>query len=84
MRLCGYACSVWPAQRRRFGYRRSLVLLHREGYMLNCSLLAARTLIEAWRMDYNTCRPHTSLGGLTPNAFATRSKHDQNQNGRWL
>ncbi len=29
--------------------------------------------------DYNTCRPHTSLGGLTPNAFATRSKQDQNR-----
>ena len=48
------------------------------------SLPAARTIIEAWRVDYNTCRPHTSLGGLTPNAFATRSKQDQNQNGLWL
>ena len=48
------------------------------------SLPAARTIIEAWRVDYNTCRPHTSLGGLTPNAFATRSRQDQNQNGLWL
>jgi len=48
------------------------------------SLPAARTIIEAWRIDYNTCRPHTSLGGLTPTAFATRSKQDQNQNGLWL
>ncbi|WHQ68565.1 IS3 family transposase [Methylorubrum extorquens] len=48
------------------------------------SLSAARTLIEAWRVDYNTCRPHTSLGGFTPNAFATRSRRDQNQNGLWL
>ena len=48
------------------------------------SLPAARPLIEAWRVDYNTGRPHTSLGGLTPNAFATRSKQDQNQNGLWL
>ena len=23
-------------------------------------------IIEAWRIDYNTIRPHTSLGGLTP------------------
>ena len=38
------------------------------------SLPAARTFLEAWRMDYNTCCPDTSLGGLTPNAFATRSK----------
>lgn len=48
------------------------------------SLPASRTLTEAWRVDDNTCRPHTSLGGLTPNAFATRSKQDQNQNGLWL
>ena len=48
------------------------------------SLPAARTIIEAWRVDYNTCRPHTCLGGLTPNAFATRSQQDQNQNGLWL
>ena len=34
------------------------------------SLPAARTIIEAWRVAYNTCRPHTSLGGHTPNAFA--------------
>lgn len=48
------------------------------------SLPAARTIIEAWRVDYNTCRPHTSLDGLTQNAFATRSQQDQNQNGLWL
>ena len=48
------------------------------------SLLAARTIIEAWRVDDDTCRPRTSLGGLTPNAFATRSIQDQNQNGPWL
>jgi len=48
------------------------------------SLPAARTILEAWRVDYDTCRPHTSLGGLTPNAFATRSKQDQNRSGLWL
>ncbi|GAB6842017.1 hypothetical protein HNR00_002110 [Methylorubrum rhodinum] len=37
-------------------------------------LPAARTIIEAWRVASNTCRPHTSHGGLTPNAFATRPK----------
>ena len=36
------------------------------------SLAAARRIIEAWRVDYNTERPHTSLDGLTPAAFATR------------
>lgn len=29
----------------------------------------ARRLIEAWRQDYNTVRPHSSLGNLTPAEF---------------
>ena len=29
----------------------------------------ARALIEAWRKHYNTVRPHSSLGGLTPAEF---------------
>jgi putative transposase len=41
----------------------------------------ARRIIEAWRLDYNACRPHTSLGGLAPNEFAARSQPDHNQNG---
>lgn len=40
----------------------------------------ARKVIEAWRTDYNSQRPHTSLDGLTPIEFATRSKQDHNQN----
>lgn len=48
------------------------------------SLPHARRIVDEWRADYNSCRPHTSLGGLTPNEFATRSKQDQNQNGLWL
>ena len=32
----------------------------------------ARRIIEAWRIDYNAARPHTSLGGLTPMAYATQ------------
>ncbi len=44
----------------------------------------ARRIIETWRMDYNGHRPHTSLGGLTPNEFAARSRQDHNQNGFWL
>ncbi len=30
------------------------------------SLEDARRTIAAWREDYNTTRPHLSLGGLTP------------------
>ena len=33
-------------------------------------LADARRVIGAWHQDYNLNRPHTSLGGLTPNAFA--------------
>ena len=40
----------------------------------------ARTVINAWRIDYNNTRPHSSLDGLTPAEFATRSKMDHNQN----
>ena len=39
---------------------------------LFCSLSAARRIIEAWRIDYNTQRPHTSLNKPTRNAFAAR------------
>jgi putative transposase len=44
------------------------------------SLKEARHIIEAWRIDYNTSRPHTSLSGLTPIEFANRSRMDQNLN----
>jgi len=34
------------------------------------SLDEARRIIEAWRVDYNTVRPHSSLGYRTPAEFA--------------
>ncbi len=40
----------------------------------------ARQIITDWRIDYNNHRPHTSLDGLTPNEFATRSRKDHNMN----
>lgn len=36
------------------------------------SLSEARHIVEAWRIDYNTIRPHSSLGGLPPSVFASR------------
>lgn len=44
----------------------------------------APRIVEAWRIDYSLYRPHASLGGLTPNEFAIRSRPDHNQNGLWL
>jgi putative transposase len=34
------------------------------------SLPQARRIVEAWRLDYNRDRPHSSLGYLTPDEFA--------------
>lgn len=34
------------------------------------SLAEARRIIEAWRIDYNEVRPHSSLGYQTPEEFA--------------
>jgi len=34
------------------------------------SMADAQAKIEAWRIDYNQRRPHSSLGHLTPNEFA--------------
>ena len=33
------------------------------------TLADARRIIETWRQDYNTVRPHSALGYLTPEAF---------------
>lgn len=41
------------------------------------SLAKARRIIENWRIDYNTLRPHSSLGGLAPSVFASRSDQCQ-------
>jgi len=36
------------------------------------SLTEARVVIEDWRNEYNTWRPHSSLDGLTPNEYAAQ------------
>jgi putative transposase len=40
-----------------------------EHWFLN--LAHARSVIEAWRVEYNTERPHSSLGNRTPEEFAS-------------
>jgi putative transposase len=42
--------------------------------MMFPSLAAARRIIEAWRTDYNTVRPHSSLGGMAPAEFTNRPR----------
>jgi len=37
------------------------------------TLPEAAEIIEAWRIDYNTNRPHSALGNLTPAEFVTES-----------
>ena len=36
------------------------------------SLLEAQVLLEDWRIEYNTKRPHSSLGWFAPAAYAER------------
>lgn len=42
------------------------------------SITEAKVIIEDWRTEYNTYRPHSALGGLTPAEYAGRENH-QNQ-----
>jgi putative transposase len=44
------------------------------------NLNEARRIIEEWRIDYNTNRPHSSLKGLTPTEFAARPDQGHNRN----
>ena len=37
------------------------------------NLKHAQEVCEAWREDYNRCRPHSSLGDLTPEEFRAKS-----------
>jgi len=50
---------------------------------LNCEIFAdleeARVVIEAWREEYNTERPHSSLGYLTPVEFARRTSQGETE-----
>lgn len=44
------------------------------------SLRHARSIIAAWRTDYNHHRPHSSLDGLTPWEYHQQVKEDQTSN----
>ncbi len=50
------------------------------------SISDARMIIESWRKDYNTLRPHSSLGGLTPSEYVSKISNysSQDQTGLTL
>ena len=48
------------------------------------SLSAARRIIEAWRTDYNTLRPHSSLGRLAPAESMNRPRQGHMDTGAKL
>jgi putative transposase len=41
------------------------------------SITEARVIIEDWRNEYNTYRPHSALGGLTPVEYAARGRENK-------
>ena len=38
------------------------------------SLAHTRQIVEAWRLDYNAVRPHSSLGNVSPTEFEQRTR----------
>ena len=45
------------------------------------SLAHAREALSLWQDDYNTVRPHSGIGNLTPAAYADRSIPDTQRDG---
>lgn len=41
------------------------------------TLVEARSTLEIWQEDYNTQRPHSALGNLTPREFAEKRMMDK-------
>ena len=41
------------------------------------SLAEARETLDEWQEDYNTHRPHSALGNLTPKEFAKKTTMDE-------
>jgi putative transposase len=45
------------------------------------SLAHARAVLDAWKADYNTIRPHSGLGNLPPAIYAKASAPDMQRDG---
>ncbi len=48
------------------------------------TLAEVRRIVEAWRIDYNTVRPHGRLGRLPPAVFGATRRHPEEQRGGTL
>jgi putative transposase len=48
------------------------------------TLAEARWIVEAWRVDYNTVRPHGRLGRLPPAVFGATRRQPEEQRGGTL
>jgi putative transposase len=69
--------SILPAKPQQNGFVESFNGRFRDECLnehLFRNLAHARTVIDAWQADYNAVRPHTSLNGMTPQAFAQHAK----------
>ena len=48
------------------------------------SLTVAQVVVEAWRIEYNTYRPHSAHGGLTPpSTKPTGPRPNRNSHSNW-
>jgi len=66
---------IQPGKPQQNGYTESLNGKIRDEFLNEhwfSSPQEVRTLLEAWRQDYNAVRPHSALGYLTPHEFAIK------------
>ncbi|MCA9803189.1 MAG: integrase core domain-containing protein [Cyanobacteria bacterium HKST-UBA02] len=45
--------------------------------LVHTSLLQANTIIQIWRHNHNTIRPHSALKNLTPEQFAKQKEEKE-------
>lgn len=75
---------ITPGKPQQNGYTESLNDKIRDECLnehLFSDLAEARQIIEDWRQDYNTVRPHSSLGYLTPLEFVAKNTAQKNSGG---
>jgi len=78
--------SIAPGKPMQNGVVESLIGRLRDACLnehLFRSLPAARATLAQWRNDQNAVRPHTSLEGLAPHAFASRLTTSHDPDGLW-